>query len=509
MDGSVKIPAGKPLVMDLGETFNFEEWKPSRLWAEQMMRDIPHLRENFDLDQITLGDGQCFYTATLQQLRRPDVMEKLSPRMQQLTKAFCPRAFKRLIRSFIINNTHPTVFRIKEDFELFMGKTWEEYWCVKHMMKKETWAEEPSIRATAWLLKMDIVIHQNIPESPEKLISGNIDDENVPMNGPKLHLGYILPTHYQSLLPKSNNSQGNQDQAEEFNKAGMVERSEIPKQQDVAPLKVCPVCGKTLKNVLLHIRKTQFCESRVSDSQMKVLTDLSNKRTAEKKKENNQKKRIADPVKAREDTRKRVQKHRMNTNPEKLKEDNKRWKETQKHKNPDKMKEGNKERKKLQRKVDDEMKRLKNFLKETLFGPIFICLSCQQRHFKTNIQVFNENVKKIVKSKIPLENCIDDWKILERVRFGEVVTRKSEEDSEKEESDEEESNSNCQYICKTCLGYLRKGKLPPTSVMNHLKLRRTDKELADEGLILTELENSLIQISDHDSIISLRYSLYC
>ena len=69
-----------PTTMDYLETFKHEEWKASRLCAEEMMRDIPGLNGEFDLDQITLGDGQCFMTSYLQQLRRPDVNCVLSPR---------------------------------------------------------------------------------------------------------------------------------------------------------------------------------------------------------------------------------------------------------------------------------------------------------------------------------------------------------------------------------------------------------------------------------------------
>ena len=108
-------------------------------------------------------------------------------------------------------------------------------------MKKETWAEEPIIRATAWLLKMDIVIHQNMPESPEKVISGNIDDDE-PLNGLQLHLGYILSMHYQSLLPRKDHPKEN-----------VHDNANSNMSNEAVLESVCPVCKKACKVVLQHI----------------------------------------------------------------------------------------------------------------------------------------------------------------------------------------------------------------------------------------------------------------
>ena len=68
----------KLMVMDYQETFKYDEWKSSREMADEMVRTIPSLQREFRLDQITLGDGACFYTAAIQQLRRPEVNERLT-----------------------------------------------------------------------------------------------------------------------------------------------------------------------------------------------------------------------------------------------------------------------------------------------------------------------------------------------------------------------------------------------------------------------------------------------
>ena len=190
-------------VMDHSQTFKHEEWKISRELAEEMMRTIPALREDFKLDQITMGNGECFHTAIHQQLRRPDVQIDLSPRNKQLSRNSDMRAFKSTVRRFMMKIKHPVVESMKEDFQIFMeGVSWDHYWSSKNLLRKEFWADEVFLRATAWFLQLDIVLHQNVPGYPEKTISGNIDDENVASNGPKLHLGYLMNRHFQSVIPK-------------------------------------------------------------------------------------------------------------------------------------------------------------------------------------------------------------------------------------------------------------------------------------------------------------------
>ena len=60
-------------VMKLEETKYHEEWKIDGELGEEMMLTIDGLLGNFVLDFITRGDGGCFVTAILQQLRRKEV----------------------------------------------------------------------------------------------------------------------------------------------------------------------------------------------------------------------------------------------------------------------------------------------------------------------------------------------------------------------------------------------------------------------------------------------------
>lgn len=196
-------PDKRSTYMDYSETFKHKEWEASRLCADEMMRDIPGLNDGFVLDQITLGDGQCFMTSVIQQLRRPDVNTCLTPKWQQYSRIMDPRSLKFQVKNFMQSCQHKRVKDLKMDWKNFTGMTFEAYWGVKHIMKKSTWADHLFIQSAAWCLKLDFVIHQNIPPKPVTIISGNIEDSDTPCFGPQLHIGYLVNRHYQSLLPKN------------------------------------------------------------------------------------------------------------------------------------------------------------------------------------------------------------------------------------------------------------------------------------------------------------------
>ena len=60
-----------------------------------------------------------------------------------------------------------------------------------------------------------------------------------------------------------------------------------------------------------------------------------------------------------------------------------------------------------------------------------------------------------------------------------------------EDFDKVSKRKDQQYVCKTCTNYLKKNKLPPSSVKNGLKLKQTDEFLRENDLMLTELEAAL------------------
>ena len=255
-----QVPDSKKTMMDYEETFKFDkEWKASRCAAEEMMRDIQGLKEEFILDQITLGDGQCFMTAIIQQMRRPDVNSSLSQDLQKFAWMMDPRAFKFKVRKFMKDSPHPKVQDLRKDFQIFTGLPWEEFWSARHIMKRDTWADHVFIQSSAWYLQKDIVIHQNITSQPIQIISGNIDDENEPCRDPKLHVGYLFRRHYQSVIPRVSKVKENLffGDNEGRSKNAQTKKANIAQVQIKDSLS-CPVCKKSLKNILLHLKKNEI-----------------------------------------------------------------------------------------------------------------------------------------------------------------------------------------------------------------------------------------------------------
>ena len=82
---------------------------------------------------------------------------------------------------------------------------------------------------------------------------------------------------------------------------------------------------------------------------------------------------------------------KRNHDPEELKANQRKWKQTQRNSN-------------------DENDRNKNFLEDSKYGPIFICICCHRKLSRGNVTVFNES-----KIKIPLEDCIYDMDVYTNV----------------------------------------------------------------------------------------------
>ena len=87
---------------------------------------------------------------------------------------------------------------------------------------------------------------------------------------------------------------------------------------------------------------------------------------------------------------------------------------------------------------------MKNFREETKFGPHFVCIACHRKLFRTTVQVVDEK----------MEN-------------GLLSNKKQFLPSERVKT---EINGSEEYICKTCIGYLKKNKMPKMGVANNLSL---------------------------------------
>ena len=143
------------------------------------------------------------------------------------------------------------------------------------------------------------------------------------------------------------------------------------------------------------------------------------------------------------------------------------------------------------KKVEDANDRVRKFRLDTMTGPDFICVSCHIRCFKSQVQVLKKALEEKIDEKF--EPNPDDWisdrTLVSKIRVEAVNVAVPLEVKNSDDYGEDEYD---RYVCKSCLTHLRKGKLPPCSVMNGLKLDETDQDLKDQGLMLTPLEGFLV-----------------
>ena len=120
---------------------------------------------------------------------------------------------------------------------------------------------------------------------------------------------------------------------------------------------------------------------------------------------------------------------------------------------PERAKAEQNEQQQRHRKVNNRSDRLKEFREATKYAAIFICTCCQQRMFHSNVQLYTQALK-------------DKINALKSGHTDACVQREIEIRIEED---------NKTYICKTCVGHMRKKKLPPMSAMNGLQLDETDE----------------------------------
>ena len=235
----------------------------------------------------------------------------------------------------------------------------------------------------------------------------------------------------------------------------------------------CPICMKSLKSVLKHLSKSKSCKSQCTDEQINVLHNESKLRRNEKtrataKKTYARMKKI-DPKGVINRNTIKYNKYRGKQNPQVLKE----------YQRNIKMKS---------RMAESPNERLKNFLVSTIHNAVFICISCHQRCFRSNVIEYTEKLKESISAEHPeiLEECIvnDNLAFKFQTQFP--------HEKWTEEYKDEIGRKEHRYICNTCIKYLRKNRMPPLCAANSLMLNESEKMLKSQDLMLTELEGALI-----------------
>ena len=171
--------------------------------AFEIMNAIVRCDLRIKLDEITLGDGNCFPRAVVQQCNRFEINKNLDNHKKSAAQNFM--SLRNAVCKFMMETDQSCVKAFRQSYmtnEYPVDRIpWEDYWF--GMNQDKVWVEYKFIQGTAWYLNHDIMLVTtgSTPENPYIYISGNIEDKNKPCSGVPLLIGSLLDSHFQSLLP--------------------------------------------------------------------------------------------------------------------------------------------------------------------------------------------------------------------------------------------------------------------------------------------------------------------
>ena len=173
--------------------------------------------ERLVLDEPTPGDGNCCSRALVQQCQRPPVKLFLHSRGVTINDFM---QLKRNVAQFIHDNRHTArVQHLEYNFHLSQNnihheglrrRTWQQYWT--DMQKDagmergihwwECWADDTWLQAAAYFLNLRVhIIRASNDTQGGFVIDVDGNWATVAEEKPTLFLGYMVNSHYQSLLP--------------------------------------------------------------------------------------------------------------------------------------------------------------------------------------------------------------------------------------------------------------------------------------------------------------------
>ena len=249
-------------VLDYSSSLTTPSWQIERNLADKIMNHVTKHKLNFKVDQLTRGRGNCFMIAVLQQLKQDHVYRVSSDQIKKLADEFCHQRFRQAIRNFAINSNDRRISDIKESYNVaksarLHSESWNQYW--QSMLKEGKWADAYFVQATAAFLNMDLMIVDTACNEKNPFYTIKAQEDSTPLV--TLSIGLVTNVHYQSLV---------RDQIQNDSE---VDQTSISSTS-------CPCCNKRLKNVLLHIKKSEKCKQKISDS---VIRDLESKSLSIKK----------------------------------------------------------------------------------------------------------------------------------------------------------------------------------------------------------------------------------
>ena len=176
------------------------------LIEQAILGHLPPLK----LDELTPGLGDCFSEAIVQQCQRPPIKLYLQSRGITISNML---QLKAKVAEFVnVNKKARKLQDLRVNFEASQlnmrheglpARTWREYWA--DMQRSGPWADDHFVQCTAWYLNVRLSILYVGSETEGKTTT-SIDGQFFPAapgeSQPVMYLGYIVNTHYQSLLPQ-------------------------------------------------------------------------------------------------------------------------------------------------------------------------------------------------------------------------------------------------------------------------------------------------------------------
>ena len=105
--------------------------------------------------------------------------------------------------------------------------------------------------------------------------------------------------------------------------------------------------------------------------------------------------------------------------------------------------------KKKKRRLWTAADRLREFKEATKYNAIFICSCCHRRLFHANVEIITHKLKDVIN----------------QTKYGHY------RDCVGSDIETPINGKNDCYICKTCIGHMKGGKMPPMSVKSNLQKR--------------------------------------
>ena len=126
--------------------------------AFEIMNAILRCDLHIKLDEITLGDGNCFPRAVVQQCNREEIHKNLDNHKKIAAKNFM--SLRNAVCKFMMETDQTCVKAFRQSYmtnEYPLNRiNWKDYWF--GMCQDKVWVDYKFIQGTAWYLNHDIML---------------------------------------------------------------------------------------------------------------------------------------------------------------------------------------------------------------------------------------------------------------------------------------------------------------------------------------------------------------